>query len=108
MGTVSGYDEVEIQIANSERVWEGTTLLVQAEDDAGNTSGTLMVIDKNGSPTLHVDHAVASGMNVETIDLTQADVDLTITEAQIRALSENSDQITVRGGADDQVTITGL
>ena len=107
MGTVSGYDEVEIQIANSERVWEGTTLLVQAEDDAGNTSGTLMVIDKNGSPTLHVDHAIASGMNVETIDLTQADVDLTITEAQIRALSENSDQITVRGGADDQVTITG-
>ena len=107
MGTVSGYDEVEIQIANSERVWEGTTLLVQAEDDAGNTSGTLMVIDKNGSPTLHVDHAIASGMNVETIDLTQADVELTITEAQIRALSENSDQITVRGGADDQVTITG-
>ena len=80
---------------------------MQAEDDAGNTSGTLMVIDKNGSPTLHVDHAIASGMNVETIDLTQADVDLTITEAQIRALSENSDQITVRGGADDQVTITG-
>ena len=107
MGTVSGYDEVEIQIANSERVWEGTTLLVQAEDDAGNASGTLMVIDKNGSPTLHVDHAIASGMNVETIDLTQADVDLTITEAQIRALSENSDQITVRGGSDDQVTITG-
>ena len=107
IGTVSGYDEVEIQIANSERVWEGTTLLVQAEDDAGNTLGTLMVIDKNGSPTLNVDQAINSGMNVETIDLTQADVDLTITEAQIKALSENSDQITVHGGADDQVTITG-
>lgn len=107
MGTVSGYDEVEIQFSNSERVWEGTTLLVQAEDDAGNTSGTLMVIDKNGSPTLNVDHAIASGMNVENIDLTQADVDLTITEAQIKAMSASSDQIMVRGGADDQVTITG-
>lgn len=107
MGTLSGYDEVEILFSNSERLWEGTTLLVQAEDDAGNTSGTLMVIDKNGSPNLNVDHAIASGMNIETIDLTQADVDLTITEAQIKAMSVSSDQIMVRGGADEQVTITG-
>ena len=49
-----------------------------------------------------------SDFQIDTIDLHFAeDSNLTITEAQIKALSENSDTVTIRGGSDDSVTITG-
>jgi hypothetical protein len=33
--------------------------------------------------------------------------DIELTEAQIRALSDGSDTLTIHGGADDEVTVTG-
>lgn len=49
-----------------------------------------------------------SEFNIETIDLQFAEESqLTITEAQLVALSSNSDTLTVEGGSDDSVTISG-
>jgi hypothetical protein len=46
--------------------------------------------------------------NVDTIDLQFAeDAELTITEAQIKALSDTTDTVVVHGGVDDKVTISG-
>lgn len=106
--SASGKDEVLITLANSEKVMDGTTLVVTSSDDAGNTTGNLLAWDQTGSLNVNMDHVVASGLNVETVDLRLAkNADLTLTADQIRDLSENNDQVTVYGGSDDSVTITG-
>lgn len=104
----SGNDEIEIRLANSERVLDGTTLVVTAQDQAGNTTGTLLAWDQTGSLDFNMSDIANSNLNVETIDLRLAkEADLTLTEADIKSLSENTDQVTVYGGTDDSVTIMG-
>ncbi len=47
-------------------------------------------------------------MNIETIDLRLAkEADITLTEEQVLDLSDNQDGVTIFGGSDDSVTITG-
>ncbi|WP_246162137.1 Ig-like domain-containing protein [Roseovarius faecimaris] len=87
---------------------DGSELIVTNTDDAGNASSTYVVLDETTTTTVDAGSAALDGFNIETIDLRFGDnSNLTITEAQIRELSENSDQVVVRGGADDTVTITG-
>lgn len=87
---------------------DGSELIVTNTDDAGNASSTYVVLDETTTTTVDAGSASLDGFNIETIDLRFGDnSNLTITEAQIKELSENSDQVVVRGGADDTVTITG-
>lgn len=87
---------------------DGSELIVTNTDDAGNASSTYVVLDETTTTTVDAGSASLDGFNIETIDLRFGDnSELTITEAQIRELSENSDQVVVRGGTDDTVTITG-
>lgn len=87
---------------------DGSELIVTNADDAGNASSTYMVLDETTGNTVDVANPNLIGFNIDEIDLRFGDnSDLTLTEAQIRALSGNSDQVIVRGGADDTVTIAG-
>ncbi len=92
-------------------VSDGTHLVLASTDAAGNTSGSYLVTDDPLTNTVLMSDDIAEALSdfqIDTIDLHFAeDSNLTITEAQIKALSENSDTVTIRGGSDDSVTITG-
>ncbi|MBY6059207.1 Ig-like domain-containing protein [Leisingera daeponensis] len=86
---------------------DGSNLVVNRIDDAGNSSGT-MVVFEDGADASVLNHAGLSQFNIDELNLVHADnVDLTLTEADINALSGNSDTLTVHGGTDDRLTITG-
>ncbi|MCT4555963.1 MAG: Ig-like domain-containing protein [Pelagimonas sp.] len=92
-------------------VADGSHLVLMATDTAGNSSGAYLVTDDPATSDVTMTDGLAQALSqfqVETIDLDFAeDSHLTITEAQITALSSNSDTLVVEGGADDSVTITG-
>ncbi|OUS35462.1 hypothetical protein A9Q94_12890 [Rhodobacterales bacterium 56_14_T64] len=87
---------------------DGTHLVVTSEDAVGNSSSTLLVLEDNATEIGSTDHAGLSQFNIDALNLDYAaDVDLTLTEADIIALSDNSDTVTIHGGNDDTVTVTG-
>ena len=87
---------------------DGSQLVVTGTDDAGNASSTYLVLDETSTNTVDAGNPNLSNFQIETIDLRFGDQSqLTLTEEQVLALSENSDQVVVRGGSDDTVTITG-
>ncbi|MGP6088515.1 Ig-like domain-containing protein [Antarctobacter jejuensis] len=90
---------------------DGTHLVLASTDAAGNSSGAYLVTDDPATNAVQMSDDIAAALSdfqIETIDLHFAeDSSLTITEAQIKALSDHTDTVTIRGGADDQVTITG-
>lgn len=90
-----------------ETVPDGSNLVVNRVDDAGNSSGTMVVFEDGADATV-LDHAGLSQFNIDELNLVHADnVDLTLSEADINALSGNSDTLTVHGGSDDTLTISG-
>ena len=87
---------------------DGSHLVVSSTDDAGNMSSTYLVLDETSTSVVNMANPSLGALQIEAIDLTFAeDSQLTITEAQLTALSENSDTVVVHGGSDDTVTITG-
>jgi hypothetical protein len=86
----------------------GSHLVVTATDQAGNTSGTFLAFDELSTSVIDLSAPLAAGMKIESIDLTFAeDSQLTLTEAQILALSPDTKTMTIHGDTDDQVTLTG-
>ncbi|MFW2541258.1 Ig-like domain-containing protein [Primorskyibacter sp. 2E107] len=106
---VNGLDVTFHEFADE--VPDGSHLVLTSTDAAGNVSGNYLVTDDPLTNEVTMTDALAntlSAYQVESIDLTFAeDSHLTITEAQIVALSSNSDTLVVHGGSDDSVTITG-
>lgn len=87
---------------------DGSHLVVTAEDDAGNMSSTYLVLDESSTSVVNMANPNLGDLQIEAIDLQFAeDSQLTITESQLIALSDNSDTVVVHGGSDDTVTITG-
>lgn len=98
----------ELLLSFDTPIADGTNLVVSSEDDAGNTSSTVVMFEDNATETSVLDHASISDFNVDRINLEFADqVNLTLTEDDINALSGNSDTLTILGGSDDTVTLTG-
>ena len=87
---------------------DGSQLIVTTTDGAQNTSSTYVVLDEVNTSIVDPANPNLAGFQIETIDLRFGDnSELTITEEQLLALSDNSNTLTVEGGADDTVTITG-
>ncbi|MDE4063682.1 Ig-like domain-containing protein [Phaeobacter gallaeciensis] len=87
-------------------VSDGTHLVITSEDSAQNASSTLVVLEDNASNSGALDHAGLPQFNIDALNLDYAsDVSLSLTEADIKALSGNSDTLTVHGGADDTLTV---
>ncbi|QAX30654.1 Ig-like domain-containing protein [Leisingera sp. NJS204] len=113
-GSVSDVSGTETDLGNGQTLYDfdadvpdGSHLVVNRVDDAGNSSGTMVVLE-DGAGASVLDHAGLSQFNIDELNLVHADaVDLTLTEADINALSGNSDKLTVHGEADDTLTITG-
>lgn len=106
--SASGQDEIEIRIGSSERILDGSMLVVNAEDTSGNTSGTLLAWDQSASLEIDMDAVNAANLNIEKIDLRLAkEADITLTEEQVLDLSDTQNSVTIFGGSDDSVTILG-
>ncbi len=85
---------------------DGSHLIVHSVDDAGNSAGTYLVLDETSTSQVDLSNAGLGAFNIESVDLQFAeDSQLTITEAQITALSSNTDTLVIAGGSDDTVTI---
>lgn len=114
-GSSSALATTEVPLAGDESLFvlnpaasDGTHLVVSAEDGAGNKSDTLLVLDDNMTNAGTLDHAGLDAFNIEGIELDYAsDTSLTLTEAQIKELSDTSDSLTIHGGSDDQVNVSG-
>ncbi|WP_299045714.1 Ig-like domain-containing protein [uncultured Tateyamaria sp.] len=88
---------------------DGSHLVVTSEDAAGNTSGTYVVLDdESANSTVDLGNPSLGNYQIEAVELQFAEeANLTITEAQLLALSDSTNTLTIHGGSDDTVTIAG-
>ncbi|MEO0502990.1 MAG: RTX toxin, partial [Pseudomonadota bacterium] len=93
----------------NQTVPDGSDLVVTATDAAGNSTGTYVAFDdETAGSTISLGSPALGNYQIEQVDLQFAEeANLTITEAQLVALSDTSDTVVVHGGSDDTVTIAG-
>ncbi len=104
---IEALGETAFQFAQN--VPDGSHLVITASDDAGNTAGTYVVLDdESANSSVDLSNPALGTHQIETVDLQFAEeANLTITEAQLLGLSSTSDTLTVHGGSDDSVSMTG-
>ena len=100
-------NETNFQFATN--VPDGSHLIVNSTDAAGNTSGTYVVLDdESANSAIDLSNPSLGGYQIEAVELQFAEeANLTITEAQLLGLSDATNTLTIHGGADDTVTIAG-
>lgn len=98
----------EINYNFSSPIPNGSHLVITSTDDAGNNTSTLFVLEESLTNAVDVRNAGLDGFNIEAIDLQFAeDSQLTLSVADLEALSAASNTLTVHGRVDDTVTILG-
>ncbi|MEY8880544.1 Ig-like domain-containing protein [Donghicola sp. XS_ASV15] len=86
----------------------GNDAILENSDEAGNSSSVYIALPDNDDTAVDVDWSSLEEFNIDAIDLSfLSDATLELTEAQILALSENGDKVTVSGEDDDTLTVTG-
>lgn len=89
-------------------VSDGTHLVVSSSDAAGNSSGTLLVLEDNATNTGTIDNAGLGQFDISALNLEYAeDATLSLSEAQILSMSDTTDELTVHGGNDDTLSVSG-
>lgn len=87
---------------------DGTNLVITRTDDAGNSASTVVVLEDDATTGSTIGHAGVSNFDVAALDLEYSeDANLVLTEAQIKALSDGTNTLTIHGGMDDTVTVAG-
>ena len=86
---------------------DGTYLVINNHDAAGNESSTLYLRNTTGEVTVNLAREGLQEFDFGTIDLSAADANLTISANQVLALTGADKQMTIVGGADDVVTLQG-
>ncbi|MBS1304254.1 hypothetical protein [Loktanella sp. SALINAS62] len=87
-------------------VVNGKQLVVSSADAAGNTNSTLLVVD--ATTPIDVTAAGLDSFNIGSIDLKLADnASLSLTKADIDALSDNDNVLVIHGAVDDMVNLNG-
>ncbi|MEM6371880.1 MAG: Ig-like domain-containing protein [Pseudomonadota bacterium] len=99
--------ETNFQFASN--VPDGSHLIVNSTDSAGNSNGTYVVLDdESAGASVDLSNSALGNYQIEAVELQFAEeANLTITEAQLLGLSDATNTLTVHGGADDTVTIAG-
>ncbi len=87
----------------------GSQLIVNATDTAGNTSGTYLVLDDEAATnSVDLTNMALGDFQIENLDLDFAEAaSVVIDEASLLALSNATNTLTIHGSAEDQVTVTG-
>jgi hypothetical protein len=101
------FDETNFAF-RSNTVPDGSYLVINTADEVGNSSSTLLIVDNRTATHVDLTRTGLSGYDFSAIDLTFApDARLTITEAQLNALTGPDHQLVIKGDAGDTVTMTG-
>jgi hypothetical protein len=102
-------DDSETTFAFNNVVPDGSHLVVTATDDAGNSTGTYVVLgDPNVSRSNVSLFSNIGEFEIDVIDLEfTEEATLTITEAQIVAMTGEDNTVRVLGNSDETVRITG-
>ena len=100
------FDETSFRFATS--VPDGSYLVINNADDAGNSASTLLIVDNTNSVNVDLDRAGLSRFDFAAIDLTFApDAQLHITEEQLKALTGPDQQLIIKGDSGDIVAMEG-
>ncbi|WP_113912856.1 Ig-like domain-containing protein [Roseovarius dicentrarchi] len=87
---------------------DGSQLVVTSNDAAGNASSTYLVLDETNTNVVNLGNSNLGDFQIETIDLSFGDQSqLVLTKELVESLSDATDTVVVRGGADDTVTMLG-
>lgn len=87
---------------------DGSYLVVNTTDLAGNESSTLLVVNNTNAPEIDLSRSGLSGFDFSAVDLTFApDAHLSITEAQILNITGADKTLVIKGAGDDHVSIVG-
>ncbi|WP_191090155.1 BapA prefix-like domain-containing protein [Histidinibacterium aquaticum] len=98
----------EMDLVFDTPVPDGSQLVISSTDAAGNQNATLFVLDEAGTDLVDLSAPGLSDFDLGGIDLAFAlDSELTLTAEDLAALSKNGNDLTIHGGSDDTVTMTG-
>lgn len=99
----------ETDFVFNDNVPNGSQLIVNSTDAAGNTSGTFLVLDDEAATnSVDLTNMVLGDYQIENLDLDFAEAaSVVIDEASLLALSTNSNTLTIHGSAEDEVIIQG-
>lgn len=87
---------------------DGSYLVIENADAAGNSTSTLLVVNNTTSGTIDLSREGLDGFDLGIIDLLSApQANLTITSADLDRLTGVDQTLVIRGGADDHVTLDG-
>jgi hypothetical protein len=98
----------ETEFAFSRGVPDGSYLVVNTQDAAHNESSTLLIVNNTNAPVVDLNRAGLATFDLSAIDLTVApQAQLSITEAQLKAITGPDHNLIIKGGADDTVSLIG-
>ena len=91
-----------------DNIVDGKQLVVTQTDVNGNSNSTLLVLDEQSTNVVDVKATGLDTFNIGAIDMSFADKsELSLTKADIDALSANDNVLVIHGATDDIVTFTG-
>ena len=87
---------------------DGSTLVVTAQDDAGKSNGTLMILDVGIGSSHDLSGFDLDAYEITVIDLQSVEAtEVTLTEEQVLGLSSLSNTVKVYGNDNDSLVLTG-
>lgn len=99
----------QYEFAAGDVVPDGSHLIVSTTDAAGNSNATLLALEETANKSIILESGALDSFNIGAIDLDYTNgSDLTITADQLRALSNNDDELVIHGGTDDVVNMAEL
>ena len=100
------FNETNFRFAST--VPDGSYLVVNTADLAGNESSTLLIVNNTNALDVNLGRGGLAGFDFTAIDLTFApEANLTITEAQLRNLTGPDQRLIIKGDIDDTVNLVG-
>ncbi|MEL6640082.1 MAG: Ig-like domain-containing protein [Pseudomonadota bacterium] len=104
-----GNGDSQYEFAAAEVVPDGSHLIVNTGDAAGNSNATLLALEETANNSLDLTSGALDGFNIGAIDLDYTNgTALTITTEQLQALSDNDNDLVIHGGSDDVVRMDDL
>lgn len=100
------FGETEFRFGSN--VPDGSYLVINNADAAGNNSSTLLIVNTTSSVEVDLDRAGLSHFDFAAVDLTWApDAQLTITDTQLHHLTGSDHTLIIKGDSRDDVTLDG-
>jgi hypothetical protein len=110
IGAIRSEDTIfnETNFRFTSQVPDGSYLVINTADAAGNNSSTLLIVDNTNATQVALDRPALAGFDFSAIDLSFApDARMTIDAQTLRGLTGPDATLLVKGGADDTVTLVG-